>query len=87
MTEQIEALPQVQSSSSTPAVGRPAKRTPGRGRGQPCNTDCKVTRKACSQHPREETKKKKGSRLYFIYSMSMCTHMSSGFWYNAISPL
>ncbi|XP_008280959.1 microtubule-associated protein 2-like [Stegastes partitus] len=61
MTEQIEALPHTQSSTSTPVVvDRPAKRGPGRGRGHPGTTDCKVSRKVPSHHPpREEMKKKK----------------------------
>ncbi|XP_072235656.1 uncharacterized protein [Leuresthes tenuis] len=61
MTEQIEALPQTQSSISTPVVvDRPAKRGPGRGRGRPSATDCKVSRKMPAHHPpREEMKKKK----------------------------
>ncbi|KAM4560390.1 uncharacterized protein PAE49_012600 isoform 3-T5 [Odontesthes bonariensis] len=58
MTEQIEALPQTQSSTNTPVVvDRPAKRGPGRGRSA---TDCKVSRKTPAHHPpREEMKKKK----------------------------
>ncbi|XP_068446331.1 microtubule-associated protein 2-like isoform X2 [Clinocottus analis] len=60
MTEQIEALPQVQSPTSTPVVDRPAKRAPGRGRGHPGITESKVSRKVPSHHPpREELKKKK----------------------------
>ncbi|XP_037618128.1 microtubule-associated protein 2-like isoform X3 [Sebastes umbrosus] len=60
MTEQIEALPQVQSPTSTPVVDRPAKRAPGRGRGRPGTTESKVSRKVPSHHPpREEMKKKK----------------------------
>ncbi|KAK2857043.1 hypothetical protein Q5P01_005778 [Channa striata] len=61
MTEQIEALPQTQSCTSTAVVvvDKPAKRTPGRGRGRPGTTDCKVSRKVPSHHPREEIKKKK----------------------------
>ncbi|XP_047432506.1 microtubule-associated protein 2-like isoform X3 [Mugil cephalus] len=62
MTEQIEALPLTQSSTSTPVVvvDRPARRAPGRGRGHPSTTDCKVFRKVPSHHlPREEMKKKK----------------------------
>ncbi|XP_030602263.1 microtubule-associated protein 2 isoform X1 [Archocentrus centrarchus] len=58
MTEQIEALPQAQSSTSkSVAVDRPAKRGPGRSRG---TAECKVSRKVLSHHPpREEIKKKK----------------------------
>ncbi|CAI5638543.1 unnamed protein product [Oreochromis niloticus] len=58
MTEQIEALPQTQSSTSKPVVvDRPAKRGPGRSRG---TTESKVSRKVLSHHPpREEIKKKK----------------------------
>ncbi|KAK9523942.1 hypothetical protein VZT92_017819 [Zoarces viviparus] len=59
MTEQIEALPQVQSPTTTPVVDRPAKRAPGRGRGHPGTTESKVSRKVPSHHPREEMKKKK----------------------------
>ncbi|XP_033479822.1 uncharacterized protein LOC117255240 isoform X3 [Epinephelus lanceolatus] len=60
MTEKIEALPQVQSPTSTPVVDRPAKRAPGRGRGHPGSTESKVSRKVPSHHPpREEMKKKK----------------------------
>ncbi|XP_069554299.1 microtubule-associated protein 2-like isoform X1 [Brachyistius frenatus] len=61
MTEQIEALPQTQSSTSPPVVvDRPAKRAPGRGRAHPGTTDCKVSRKVPSHHPpRDEMKKKK----------------------------
>ncbi|XP_034411216.1 microtubule-associated protein 2-like [Cyclopterus lumpus] len=60
MTEQIEALPRVQSPTTTPVVDRPAKRAPGRGRGPPGTTESKVTRKVPSHHPpREEMKKKK----------------------------
>ncbi|XP_059183597.1 microtubule-associated protein 2-like isoform X2 [Centropristis striata] len=60
MTEQIEALPQVQSPTSTPVVDRPAKRAPGRGRGHPGTIESKVSRKVPSHHPpREEMKKKK----------------------------
>ncbi|XP_030012060.1 microtubule-associated protein tau-like isoform X1 [Sphaeramia orbicularis] len=59
MTEQIEALPHVQSPTSTPVVDRPAKRAPGRGRGLPGNIESKVSRKVSSHHPREEMKKKK----------------------------
>ncbi|KAM7365638.1 hypothetical protein PAMP_016555 [Pampus punctatissimus] len=62
MTEQIEALPQIQSPTSTPVVGRPAKRAPGRGRGHLSITESKVSRKVPSHHPREEMKKKKGIR-------------------------
>ncbi|XP_074483192.1 uncharacterized protein LOC141762923 isoform X3 [Sebastes fasciatus] len=63
MTEQIEALPQVQSPTSTPVVDRPAKRAPGRGRGRPGTTESKVSRKVPSHHPpREEMKKKKAVR-------------------------
>ncbi|KAL3045841.1 hypothetical protein OYC64_013988 [Pagothenia borchgrevinki] len=62
MTEQIEALPQVQSPTSTPVVDRPVNRAPGRGRGHPGITESKVSRKV-SGHlphgPREEMKKKK----------------------------
>jgi len=67
MTEQIEALPQTQSSTNTPVVvDRPAKRGPGRGRGRPSATDCKVSRKTPAHHPpREEMKKKKGSHSAF----------------------
>ncbi|XP_054479529.1 microtubule-associated protein 2-like [Anoplopoma fimbria] len=62
MTEQIEALPQVQSPTSTPVVDRPAKRAPGRGRGHPGPTESKGSRKIPSHHPpREEIKKKKVS--------------------------
>ncbi|XP_035764482.1 microtubule-associated protein 2-like isoform X3 [Neolamprologus brichardi] len=58
MTEQIEALPQPQSSTSKPVVvDRPAKRGPGRSRA---TTESKVSRKVLSHHPpREEIKKKK----------------------------
>ncbi|KAL6115321.1 map2 [Pungitius sinensis] len=60
MTEQIEALPRVQSPTSTPLVDRPAKRAPGRGRGHPGTSESKVSRKVPSHHPpREEMKKKK----------------------------
>ncbi|KAG7239314.1 hypothetical protein INR49_029279 [Caranx melampygus] len=60
MTEQIEALPHTQSSASTPpVVDRPAKRAPGRGRGNSGTTEGKVSRKVPSHHPREEMKKKK----------------------------
>uniref|UniRef100_UPI003AAF4E08 uncharacterized protein n=1 Tax=Centroberyx gerrardi TaxID=166262 RepID=UPI003AAF4E08 len=59
MTEQIEALPQTQSPTSTPVVDRPAKRAPGRGRGHSDITESKVSRKVPSHHPREEMKKKK----------------------------
>ncbi|TNN46276.1 Microtubule-associated protein 2 [Liparis tanakae] len=60
MTEQIEALPQAQSPTSTPVVDRPAKRAPGRGRGPPGTPERKVSRKVPSIHPpREEMKKKK----------------------------
>ncbi|XP_027147208.1 microtubule-associated protein 2 isoform X3 [Larimichthys crocea] len=60
MTQQIEALPQTQSLTSTPVVDRPAKRAPGRGRGRPGTTESKVYRKVTSHHPpREEMKKKK----------------------------
>ncbi|XP_040888732.1 LOW QUALITY PROTEIN: microtubule-associated protein 2-like [Toxotes jaculatrix] len=60
MTEQIEALPHTQSSSSTPVVvDRPAKRAPGRGRANPGTTERKVSRKVPIHHPREEMKKKK----------------------------
>ncbi|XP_070850018.1 microtubule-associated protein 2-like isoform X7 [Chaetodon trifascialis] len=63
MTEQIEALPQTQSPTSTPVVDRPAKRAPGRGRGRPGATESRVLRKVTSHHPpREEIKKKKGAR-------------------------
>ncbi|XP_031707736.1 microtubule-associated protein 2-like isoform X2 [Anarrhichthys ocellatus] len=62
MTEQIEALPQVQSPTTTPVVDRPAKRAPGRGRGHPGTTESKVSRKVPSHHPREEMKKKKAVR-------------------------
>ncbi|XP_067356523.1 microtubule-associated protein 2-like isoform X2 [Channa argus] len=65
MTEHIEALPQTQSCTSTAVVvvvDKPAKRTPGRGRGRPGTTDCKVSRKVPSHHPREDIKKKKGIR-------------------------
>ncbi|XP_035854496.1 microtubule-associated protein 2-like isoform X3 [Sander lucioperca] len=63
MTEQIEALPQVQRPTSTPVVDRPAKRAPGRGRGHPGITESKVSRKVPSHHPpREEMKKKKAVR-------------------------
>ncbi|XP_027147207.1 microtubule-associated protein 2 isoform X2 [Larimichthys crocea] len=63
MTQQIEALPQTQSLTSTPVVDRPAKRAPGRGRGRPGTTESKVYRKVTSHHPpREEMKKKKGMR-------------------------
>ncbi|XP_051283487.1 microtubule-associated protein 2-like isoform X2 [Dicentrarchus labrax] len=63
MTEQIEALPQTQSPTSTPVVDRPAKRAPGRGRGRLGTTESKVFRKVPSHHPpREEIKKKKGVR-------------------------
>ncbi|KAF3688433.1 Microtubule-associated protein 2 [Channa argus] len=64
MTEHIEALPQTQSCTSTAVVvvvDKPAKRTPGRGRGRPGTTDCKVSRKVPSHHPREDIKKKKGT--------------------------
>ncbi|CAK6969876.1 microtubule-associated protein 2-like isoform X7 [Scomber scombrus] len=59
MTEQIEALPQTQSPTSTPVVDRPAKRALVRGRGHPSITESKVSRKVPSHHPREEMKKKK----------------------------
>uniref|UniRef100_A0AAX7UC36 MAP2/Tau projection domain-containing protein n=1 Tax=Astatotilapia calliptera TaxID=8154 RepID=A0AAX7UC36_ASTCA len=61
MTEQIEALPQPQSSTNKPVVvDRPAKRGPGRSRA---TTESKVSRKVLSHHPpREEIKKKKGIR-------------------------
>ncbi|XP_039907321.1 microtubule-associated protein 2-like isoform X2 [Simochromis diagramma] len=61
MTEQIEALPQPQSSTSKlVVVDRPAKRGPGRSRA---TTESKVSRKVLSHHPpREEIKKKKGIR-------------------------
>ncbi|KAK1876811.1 Microtubule-associated protein 2 [Dissostichus eleginoides] len=62
MTEQIEALPQVQSPTSTPVVDRPVKRAPGRGRGHPGITESKVSRKVpgyLPHGPREEMKKKK----------------------------
>uniref|UniRef100_UPI0037E8D737 microtubule-associated protein 2-like isoform X2 n=1 Tax=Semicossyphus pulcher TaxID=241346 RepID=UPI0037E8D737 len=63
MTEQIEALPQIQSPTRTPVVDRPAKRAPGRGRGRPGTTDSKPFRKVTSHHPpREEIKKKKAVR-------------------------
>ncbi|XP_042369322.1 microtubule-associated protein 2-like isoform X2 [Plectropomus leopardus] len=63
MTEQIEALPQVQSPTSTPVVDRPAKRAPGRGRGHAGTTESKVSRKVPSHHPpREDMKKKKAVR-------------------------
>uniref|UniRef100_A0A3Q3N472 Microtubule-associated protein n=1 Tax=Mastacembelus armatus TaxID=205130 RepID=A0A3Q3N472_9TELE len=63
MTEQIEALPHIQSPTSIPVVvDRPAKRAPGRGRGHPGTTESKVSRKVPSHHPREEIKKKKGMR-------------------------
>ncbi|XP_018516561.1 microtubule-associated protein 2 isoform X2 [Lates calcarifer] len=63
MTEQIEALPHTQSSTSTPVVvDRPAKRAPGRGKGHPGTAESKVFRKVPSHHPREEMKKKKGMR-------------------------
>ncbi|XP_028427220.1 microtubule-associated protein 2 [Perca flavescens] len=63
MTEQIEALPQVQRPTITPVVDRPAKRAPGRGRGHPGITESKVSRKVTSHHPpREEMKKKKAVR-------------------------
>ncbi|XP_071320774.1 microtubule-associated protein 2-like isoform X3 [Trachinotus anak] len=59
MTEQIEALPHTQSSTSTPVVvDRPAKRAHGRGRGN-TGTEGKVSRKVPIHHPREEMKKKK----------------------------
>nr|XP_040046524.1 microtubule-associated protein 2-like isoform X3 [Gasterosteus aculeatus aculeatus] len=60
MTELIEALPRVQSPTSTPLVDKPAKRAPGRGRGHPGTSESKVSRKVPSHHPpREEMKKKK----------------------------
>ncbi|XP_041821874.1 microtubule-associated protein 2-like isoform X1 [Chelmon rostratus] len=60
MTEQIEALPQTQSPTSTAVVDRPAKRAPGRGRGRPGTTESRAFRKVTSHHPpREEMKKKK----------------------------
>ncbi|XP_034061240.1 microtubule-associated protein 2-like isoform X3 [Gymnodraco acuticeps] len=62
MTEQMEALPQVQSPTSTPVVDRPVKRAPGRGRGHPGITESKVSRKVpghLPHGPREEMKKKK----------------------------
>ncbi|KAM9328346.1 uncharacterized protein KZ484_019681 [Pholidichthys leucotaenia] len=61
MTEQIEALPQNQSSTSTlVAVDRRTKRGPGKARGHPATTDCKLSRRVVSHHqPREEMKKKK----------------------------
>ncbi|XP_029302175.1 microtubule-associated protein 2-like isoform X2 [Cottoperca gobio] len=63
MTEQIEALPQVQSHTTTPVVDRPAKRAPGRGRCHLGTTESKVSRKVPSHHPpREEMKKKKAVR-------------------------
>lgn len=67
MTQQIEALPQTQSLTSTPVVDRPAKRAPGRGRGRPGTTESKVYRKVTSHHPpREEMKKKKGFNSVFM---------------------
>ncbi|XP_068165533.1 microtubule-associated protein tau-like isoform X6 [Antennarius striatus] len=60
MTEHLEALPQVQSPTSTPVVDRPAKRAPGRGRGCPGTIESKAIRKAPGHHPpREEMMKKK----------------------------
>ncbi|CAJ1086830.1 microtubule-associated protein 2-like isoform X1 [Xyrichtys novacula] len=60
MTEQIEALPQIQGPTSTPVVDKPAKRAPGRGKGRPGTTESKVFRKVPIHHPpREEMKKKK----------------------------
>ncbi|KAM6958036.1 uncharacterized protein LKV04_022159 isoform 1-T1 [Tautogolabrus adspersus] len=60
VTEQIEALPQIQSPTIAPVVDKPAKRAPGRGRGRPGATEGKVFRKGPSHHPpREEIKKKK----------------------------
>ncbi|XP_076025885.1 uncharacterized protein LOC143015714 [Genypterus blacodes] len=56
MTEQIEALPQTQSPARTPAVVKPAKRAPGKGRGP---TEGKGSHKVPSHYPREEKKKKK----------------------------
>lgn len=67
MTEQIEALPQTQSPTSTPVVvDRPAKRAPGRGRGHAGTTESKVSRKVPSHHPRDEMKKKKGFNSVFM---------------------
>ncbi|KAM9766634.1 uncharacterized protein ACNS7B_015706 isoform 2-T4 [Menidia menidia] len=61
MTEQIEALPQTQSSTKTPVVVEKAtKRGGGRGRGRPNATECKMSRKTPGHYlPREEMKKKK----------------------------
>ncbi|XP_034533558.1 microtubule-associated protein 2-like [Notolabrus celidotus] len=60
MTEQIEALPQIQGPTSTPVVDKPAKRAPGRGRGRPGTAESKGFRKVPIHHPpREEMKKKK----------------------------
>ncbi|XP_014837500.1 PREDICTED: microtubule-associated protein 2-like isoform X11 [Poecilia mexicana] len=61
MTEQIEALPQTQSSTAAATVvDCPAKQLPGKGRGRLGTTECKVTRKAPTYHPpREEIRKKK----------------------------
>ncbi|XP_078099624.1 uncharacterized protein LOC144512662 isoform X1 [Sander vitreus] len=72
MTEQIEALPQVQRPTSTPVVDRPAKRAPGRGRGHPGITESKVSRKVPSHHPpREEMKKKKAVRRADLNKVSV----------------
>ncbi|KAM4538237.1 uncharacterized protein V3H82_023963 isoform 3-T3 [Fundulus diaphanus] len=64
MTEQIEALPQTQSSTAaSTVVDCPAKRLPGKGRGRLGIAECKVTRKAPTYHPpKEEIRKKKGVR-------------------------
>ncbi|PWA32131.1 hypothetical protein CCH79_00013370 [Gambusia affinis] len=64
MTEQIEALPQTQSSTAaSTVVDCPAKQLPGKGRGRLGTAECRVTRKAPTYHPpREEIRKKKGVR-------------------------
>ncbi|XP_054915004.1 microtubule-associated protein 2-like isoform X3 [Poeciliopsis prolifica] len=61
MTEQIEALPQTQSSTAAATVvDCPAKQLPGQGRGCLGTAECRVTRKALTYHPpREEMRKKK----------------------------
>ncbi|XP_043965849.1 microtubule-associated protein 2-like isoform X2 [Gambusia affinis] len=61
MTEQIEALPQTQSSTAaSTVVDCPAKQLPGKGRGRLGTAECRVTRKAPTYHPpREEIRKKK----------------------------
>ncbi|XP_041637560.1 microtubule-associated protein 2-like isoform X3 [Cheilinus undulatus] len=60
VTEQIEALPQIQSPTRPPVMDKPAKRALGRGRGRPGTTESKASRKVPIHHPpREEIKKKK----------------------------